>query len=84
MSHSEKAVSFVKTCDDMHDFEMKVLRKEERFMEARIKTVDIPLWKLDLLQDVVENEVALRQNFVKMKERNRNDVTDIYSEYIRS
>ena len=53
MSQSEKSVSFAKICDEMHDF-------EERFMEARIKTADIPLWKRDLLQEVLENEVALR------------------------
>ena len=80
MSQSEKAVNFVKTCDEMHDFEIKVLRKEERFMEARIKTGDIPIWKRYLLQDVVENEVALRQNFVKIKEMILNDETYIYRE----
>jgi hypothetical protein len=80
MSQSEKAVDFVKTCDEMHEFDIKVIRKDERFIEARIKTEYIPLWKRDVLQDVVENEVALRHNFVKIKEMIINDVTYIYSE----
>ena len=83
MSQSGKAVKFVKTCDEMHEFEIKVLRTEERFVEARIKTVDIPLWKRYLLQDVVENEVELRQNFAKMKEMILNDDTVIYIEEAR-
>ena len=80
ISQSGKAVKFVKTCDEMHEFEIKVIRKEERFIEARIKTEYISLWKRDVLQDVVENEVALRQNFVKMKEMIINDAAGIYSE----